>query len=89
MLSDLAEDNKLLAIDEDDPAPEMDLLPDEKYDYVLLTFTDRPAFDAAVQAFGLERKRDPRGGWGQHVGMCRVIDGKQALEILDASHRTE
>lgn len=89
MLAELAENNKLLAIDPDDPAPEMDLLPDEKYDYVLLAFTEHSVFEQAVETFGLERKRDPRGGWGQYVGLCRVIDGKRALEMLSASHRTE
>lgn len=63
--------------------PGMELLPNESYDYVLLTFTQASVFDRAVQALGLERLRDPRSGWGQHVGLCRVIDGMAIVSKLE------
>lgn len=76
--------------DTSDGPPEMELLPDERYDYVLLTFKQQSDFDNACEVLGLERRRDPRGGWAQHVGLCRVIDGPSVIERLgDAGDSAE
>jgi hypothetical protein len=60
----------------------MELLPDEKYDYVLLAFTKRSDFEEAINILNLKKLRDPRTGWGQHVGLCRVIDGKPIIKKI-------
>lgn len=60
----------------------MPLLPDEKYDYVVLAFTKQSDFDEAITILGLKQLRDPRSGWAQHVGLCRVIDGTPVIRKL-------
>lgn len=62
--------------------PEMELLPHERYDYVLLTFTDSRDFAKATSVLGLDHGRDPRSGWAQHVGLVRVIDGPSVIKRL-------
>ena len=69
--------------------PNMELLPDEKYDYVLLTFREQSEFDKACLALGLENRRDPRTGWAQHIGLCRVVEGPAIIRRLNGNRRSK
>ena len=92
LLAEVREAGPSLVFPEDGSGPpKMELLPYEKYDYVLLTFTDRRDFERAQTVLGLEHRRDPGTGWAQHVGLNRVIEGAPIIERLAgrASHHTK
>jgi len=65
--------------------PAMELLPDERYDYVLLTFTTFSDFERAVKVLGLEKRQDARFTQNRRVGLCRVIAGAPIIDRLDGS----
>lgn len=70
-----------------DPAPEMELQPYEHYDYIVLMFRNIWDWSRAVDLFGLEKKaftvyNDKGKVSVRKIGMCRVVDGAKALEVL-------
>jgi hypothetical protein len=77
--------------------PDMEILPFEHYDYIVLMFRNSLDFDKAVDLFGVRKVRyaaeslktygDP--GVFKKVGLGRVVDGARALEILEGSYPVE
>lgn len=68
-------------------APAMQLMPYEKYDYVVLVFRNSHDWDRAVETFGLgpaafdyATGRNEKGS--RKVGYGRVVDGAKAMERL-------
>jgi hypothetical protein len=61
---------------------EMELLPYEHYDYVVLFFTRKTDWSRAQEVLGLERRVDPRSDKARRVGLCRVLDGRTILDKL-------
>jgi hypothetical protein len=60
--------------------PDMELLPFEHYDYIMVMFRNELDWLAAVELFGLERQTDPRKTG--KIGLCRVIDGARLVTVL-------
>jgi len=59
---------------------QMELLPFEHYDYILLMFRNELDWVAAVDTLGLQRAADPRKT--KRVGLARVIEGSRVIERL-------
>ncbi len=55
--------------------PEMELLPYEHYDYIVLFFKDSRDFLAAADHFGLQRVKVPGFVGKKTIGLGRVVDG--------------
>ena len=62
--------------------PEMKLLPFEHHDYILLAFTDKRDFAAAVTHFGLQKQSAPKYLGKKAVGLGRVVDGGEYLKRI-------
>ncbi len=56
---------------------EMDLMPFEHYDYVLMMFRNELDWISAVDVLGLERQADPRQTG--KIGLARVVDGHKVI----------
>ncbi len=59
---------------------EMELMPFEHYDYLMLAFRDELSWLSAVSVMHIERKADARRTG--KIGLCRVLDGKQVVERI-------
>jgi hypothetical protein len=55
--------------------PEMELLPYEHYDYIVLFFKDSRDFLAAADHFGLQKMKVPGYVGKKTIGLGRVVDG--------------
>lgn len=64
--------------------PEMELLPYEHYDYVVLMFKDQRDFMAAVDHFKLSPCRPPAYTGSKKIGLGRVLDGAVYLARVRA-----
>lgn len=69
-----------------DEIPEMDLLPFEHYDYLVLIFKNSLDFESAIEYFGIGKARyvatSLKGKAAAKIGAARVLDGAKALEAL-------
>ncbi|MCK9254109.1 MAG: hypothetical protein M0P55_15275 [Clostridiales bacterium] len=72
-----------------DHIPEMDLLPFEHYDYVVLVFKNSLDFEAAIECFGIGKVRyqaeSLKGKSAAKIGAARVLDGAEVLKRLWAA----
>jgi hypothetical protein len=62
--------------------PEMELLPYESYDYLVLFFKDSRDFLAAFDHFGIQKVKVPGFVGKKTIGIGRVIDGAKYLERI-------
>jgi hypothetical protein len=73
--------------DEHDPVPEMEVQPFEHFDYVMLVFRNTWDWAKAVDALGIEERgfsfTSTKGVRHRKVGLCRVIDGRELLSLLE------
>ena len=60
--------------------PEMELRPDEHYDYVLVLARNRLDWNRLVEIFDLQKERKP--GSDSQIGLGRAIDARVLLEKL-------
>lgn len=58
---------------------EMELMPYEHYDYVVMIFRDQRDFMAAIDHFGLEKQTPPKYVGKKAIGLGRVVDGAKYL----------
>jgi ParB-like nuclease domain len=65
--------------------PEMELLPYEHYDYIVLFFKDSRDFLAAADHFGLEKMKVPGYVGKKTIGLGRVVDGGKFLDRIKRS----
>lgn len=65
--------------------PEMDLLPYEHYDYIVLFFKDSRDFILAADHFGLAKVKVPGFVGKKTIGLGRVVDGRKYLDQLKRS----
>ena len=78
----LAEEDDDDETDKDKSGPDnMELLPFEHYDYILVMFKNELDWLRAIDIFGLERKTDPRRT--KKVGFSRVIDGAKVIKLIN------
>ena len=59
---------------------QMELLPFEHYDYVVLMFKNELDWQAAVETLNLRRQSDPRKTG--RVGLARVVDGAKVINMI-------
>jgi len=73
--------------------PEMDLLPFEHYDYLVLMFRNSLDFEAAIECFGLGKVRykaeSLKGKSAPKIGAARVLDGAEVLKRLWSAEASE
>lgn len=62
--------------------PDMELLPYEHYDYIVLFFKDSRDFLAAADHFGLQKVKVPGYVGKKTIGLGRVVDGGQYVKRL-------
>lgn len=71
-----------------DPVPEMDILPFEHYDYVVILFRNTWDWAQAVDILEIEPQgfafTSSKGEKHRKIGLCRVLDGTRFLERLQA-----
>jgi hypothetical protein len=72
--------------------PDMELLPFEHYDYVMVVYRRSLDWAQAMELLNLEKKGDPRitkAAKHRSIGLCKVIDGAMLNRlILDGTKRT-
>jgi len=69
----------------ENPVPEMELLPYEHYDYLMVMFRDIMDFGYAIDRLGLEKRaystdlvaKENRGRRIRRIGLCRVISWEE------------
>ena len=65
--------------------PDMELLPYEHYDYIVLFFKDSRDFLAAADYFGIEKVKVPAYVGKKTIGLGRVVDGGKFLDRIKRS----
>jgi hypothetical protein len=69
--------------------PDMDLLPYEHYDYIVLFFKDSRDFLAAADHFGLQKVKVPGFVGKKTIGLGRVVDGGAYVKRVQEEKRGE
>lgn len=80
-------DGEIEEPEEEDPTleieiPEMELLPFESYDYVVIISRDRMDFEWLCEKFGLKQVNASKIPSRKKIGLGRVVDAKTAIKIL-------
>lgn len=73
--------------DDEDPVPEMEVLPFEHWDYVMIVFRNTWDWAQAVDVLGITPRgysfESSKGQRHRKIGMCRVLDGRRFMEMLE------
>lgn len=67
--------------------PEMEILPYEHWDYIVLVFKDSRDWLQALAFFGIKKTKVTIPNAGAKVGLGRVLDGARVLETLGATKK--
>ena len=68
---------------EEEGIPEMEIMPYEHWDYIVLVFRDSRDWLRAAELFGIRKEKVMTASGKSKVGLGRVIKGERLLELME------